>query len=152
MNNTISYLPPLGEEYQHVETDNATLLHTDIYLLLNIQNLQIADRIADGILDRCNKARQLYDDSASAQSFSDSLKSAVPAAFSDDTLQDFGRFDQGLNAQKRKVERKLQMIDDYRSKLKSDKDNAALDKLNLGMRKMIEQLIVPFDSIQNDSK
>ena len=136
----ISYLPPLGEQYQHKTTSDTTLLHTDVYLLFNLANLSIGDRIADSILERCNNARISYEDNSTGLSFDDALSSAVPDAFDTDTLNDPGRFNQSLNAQKLKIESKLKRIDDYRAKLKSDKERAHLDKLMSNLRSHLDSV------------
>lgn len=136
----ISYLPPLGEQYQHKITSDTTLLHTDVYLLFNMANLSIGDRIADSILERCNNARLSYEDNFTGVSFDDALSSAVPEAFDKDTLNDPGRFNQSLNAQKQKIEAKLKRIDDYRSKLKSDKERAHVDKLMSNLRSYLNSV------------
>lgn len=142
----ISYLPPLGEQFQHEITSDTTLLHTDVYLLFNMANLSIGDRIADCILERCNKARISYDDNSTGLSFDDALTSAVPEAFDSDTLNDAGRFNQSLNAQKQKIESKLKRIDDYRAKLKSDKERAKLDKLISNLRSHLNSVFGDDDS------
>lgn len=124
----ISYIRPLGEDYQHEVTDKSIKLHTDLYLLLNMQNIAIGDRLADDVLNRVNNARLASDNSSESLSFDDAVKSAVPEAFEDDTLNDYGRLYQGLNAQKAKVESKLKKIDDYIQSVSDSKKSAILQK------------------------
>lgn len=146
----IKYIPPLGEEYQHQETETTSLLHTDVFLLFNLANFAIGERIADGIIERANQNRAIYDDNQSATTFDGLLKESVPEALPEDTLSDYGRFDQGLNACKRRVERKLKLIDEYRNKLKTDEEKKALDGMYKNMRTYL--MSVYGDDSTNDSK
>lgn len=129
----ITYIPPIGEELQHEKTKSTLLFHSDLYLLLNMQNLAVGDRMAESVLDRCNKAIDASN-KQSVLSFDDALRDAAPEVFESDTLNDLGRYSQGLNAQKRKVEEKLAKLDAYREKLKTDKEKVQLDKINKGLR------------------
>lgn len=146
----IKYIPPLGEEYQHQTTETTSLLHTDVYLLFNMANFAIGERIADGIIERANQNRSVYDDNQNVSTFDGLLKESVPDALPDDTLSDYGRFDQGLNASKRRVERKLKLIDDYRNKLKTDEEKKALDGMYKNMRTYL--MSVYGDESKNDDK
>ena len=138
MANLISYIPPVGEDLQHERTKDTLLMHNDLYLLLNMSKLAVSDRIADSVLDRCNKAIALSQRQSEVSTFDETLKSVVPDAFDDDTLSSLGRFDQGLNAQKRKIEAKLKRIDDYKASLKSKKEQAQLDRINKGIQNYLK--------------
>lgn len=111
----ITYLPPVGEECQNVTTDECVHVHSDVYLLFNLQNLAVADRVADSVISRCNKAIDMSQDSPT---LNDTLHSAAPDDFPEDTLSDYSIYNQSLSSRKSRIESKMRQIDDLIEKIK----------------------------------
>ena len=78
-NEFLSYIPPMGEELQHTKvSDDCIKLHSDIYLLHHIGELNVSNNLVDAIQARL-------------QSVSDSMPDDLRASF--DKLDDFEKMD-----------------------------------------------------------
>lgn len=118
-NEFLMYIPPIGEDLQHTKvSDDCTKLHSDIYLLHHIGDLNISNNLVDAITSRL-------------QSVSDSMPDDLRQSF--DKLDDFekmevtdSRYAQWVSD---KVSRTKQFMKDYDSALSKLKDNEETKKL-----------------------
>ena len=78
-NEFLTYLPPIGEELQHTKiSDDCVKLHSDIYLLHHIGELNVSNNLVDAIQARL-------------QSVSDVMPDELRQSF--DKLNDFEKMD-----------------------------------------------------------
>lgn len=78
-NEYLTYIPPIGEDLQHTKvSDDCTKLHSDIYLLHHIGELNVSNNLLDAITSRL-------------QSVSDSMPDDLRSSF--DKLNDFEKMD-----------------------------------------------------------
>ena len=78
-NEFLTYIPPIGEELQHTKiSDDCVKLHSDIYLLHHIGELNVSNNLVDAIQSRL-------------QSVSDAMPDELRASF--DKLDDFEKMD-----------------------------------------------------------
>lgn len=127
-NDSLCYVRPVGEELQHVvdKSNNTVSLHSDIYLLTRISEMQMSKQVQDMILSRF-------------QSVADSLPSDLQeqvSKLSDDELMEMtdSRYAQWLSDRKDNVQKLMKSADDA---VKSAKDNEELAKLkeaNIALR------------------
>lgn len=118
-NDYLIYIPPIGEDLQHTKvSDDCTKLHSDIYLLHHIGDLNISNNLVDAITSRL-------------QSVSDSMPDDLRQSL--DKLDDFekmevtdSRYAQWVSD---KVSRTKQFMKDYDSALSKLKDNEETKKL-----------------------
>ena len=62
-NEFLSYIPPIGEDLQHTKvSDDCTKLHSDIYLLHHIGDLNISNNLADAIKSRLQSVSDFMPD------------------------------------------------------------------------------------------
>lgn len=132
-NEFLSYIPPIGEDLQHTKvSDDCTKLHSDIYLLHHIGDLNISNNLADAIKSRL-------------QSVSDFMPDDLRQSF--DKLDDFqkmevtdSRYAQWVSD---KVSRTKQFMKDYDtvvSKLKDDEETQKLKAAQKNLRDFILRL------------
>ena len=117
----ITYIPPVGEECQNIVTDECVHVHSDVYLLFNLQNLAIADRIADSVISRCNKSIDMSQD---PPTLNDTLNKVSPDDFPADTLHDYSVYNQSLSSRKSRIESKMRQIDELIDKIKDSPKTA----------------------------
>lgn len=115
----LSYIPPIGEDLQHTKvSDNCTKLHSDIYLLHHIGELNLSNNLVDAI-------------SARLQSVSSAMPDDLRASF--DKLNDFEKMDvtDSRYAQwvSDRVARTKQFMSDYDKAIQSLKDSDETTKL-----------------------
>lgn len=78
-NEFLTYIPPIGEDLQHTKvSDDCTKLHSDIYLLHHIGELNVSNNLVDAITSRL-------------QSVSDSMPDDLRQSF--DKLDDFEKME-----------------------------------------------------------
>lgn len=118
-NEFLSYIPPIGEDLQHTKvSDDCTKLHSDIYLLHHIGDLNVSNNLVDAITSRL-------------QSVSDSMPDDLRQSF--DKLDDFekmeltdSRYAQWVSD---KVSRTKQFMKEYDSAISKLKDSEDTEKL-----------------------
>lgn len=128
-----TYIPPIGEDLQHTKvSDDCTKLHSDIYLLHHIGDLNISNNLVDAITSRLQSV---------ADSMPDDLRQSL------DKLDDFekmevtdSRYAQWVSD---KVSRTKQFMKDYDSvlaKLKDTEDTKKLREAHKNLRDFILRL------------
>lgn len=139
INDFVTYVPPIGEELQHTKvSDNCVKLHSDIYLLYHIGELNVSNNLADAIASRL-------------QSVADSMPDDLRQSF--DKLDDFEKMDvtDSRYAQwvSDKVSRTKQFMKDFDtavSKLKDNEDTQKLKAAQENLRDFILRLSSPDES------
>lgn len=125
-NEFLSYIPPIGEDLQHTKvSDDCTKLHSDIYLLHHIGDLNISNNLADAIKSRL-------------QSVSDFMPDDLRQSF--DKLDDFqkmevtdSRYAQWVSD---KVSRTKQFMKEYDTALSKFKDSEETEKLKAAQKNL----------------
>lgn len=142
-NEFLTYIPPIGEDLQHTKvSDDCTKLHSDIYLLHHIGDLNISNNLADAIKSRL-------------QSVSDSMPDDLRQSF--DKLDDFQKMDvtDSRYAQwvSDKVSRTKQFMKDYDtavSKLQENEETEKLKAAQKSLRDFILRLGAPDDVLDKE--
>lgn len=133
INEFLSYIPPIGEDLQHTKvSDDCTKLHSDVYLLHHIGELNVSNNLVDAITSRL-------------QSVSDSMPDDLRQSF--DKLDDFekmevtdSRYAQWVSD---KVSRTKQFMKDFDSavaKMKDDEESTKLKAAQKNLRDFILRL------------
>lgn len=125
-NEFLSYIPPIGEDLQHTKvSDDCTKLHSDIYLLHHIGELNVSNNLVDAITSRL-------------QSVSDSMPDDLRQSF--DKLDDFekmevtdSRYAQWVSD---KVSRTKQFMKDFDTVVSKLKDNEETQKLKAAQKNL----------------
>lgn len=125
-NEFLRYIPPIGEDLQHTKvSDDCTKLHSDIYLLQHIGDLNISNNLADAIKSRL-------------QSVSDFMPDDLRQSF--DKLDDFqkmevtdSRYAQWVSD---KVSRTKQFMKEYDTALSKLKDSEETEKLKAAQKNL----------------
>lgn len=120
------YIPPIGEDLQHTKvSDDCTKLHSDIYLLHHIGDLNISNNLVDAITSRL-------------QSVSDAMPDDLRQSF--DKLDDFekmevtdSRYAQWVSD---KVSRTKQFMNDFDTAVSKLKDNEETQKLKAAQKNL----------------
>lgn len=125
-NEFLTYIPPIGEDLQHTKvSDDCTKLHSDIYLLHHIGELNVSNNLVDAIISRL-------------QSVSDSMPDDLRQSF--DKLDDFekmevtdSRYAQWVSD---KVFRTKQFMKDFDTAVSKLKDNEETQKLKAAQKNL----------------
>ena len=125
-NEFLIYIPPIGEDLQHIKvSDDCTKLHSDIYLLHHIGELNVSNNLVDAITSRL-------------QSVSDSMPDDLRQSF--DKLDDFekmevtdSRYAQWVSD---KVSRTKQFMKDFDTAVSKLKDNEETQKLKAAQKNL----------------
>lgn len=125
-NEFLTYIPPIGEDLQHTKvSDDCTKLHSDIYLLHHIGELNVSNSLVDAITSRL-------------QSVSDSMPDDLRQSF--DKLDDFekmevtdSRYAQWVSD---KVSRTKQFMKDFDAAVSKLKDNEETQKLKAAQKNL----------------
>ena len=125
-NEFLTYIPPIGEDLQHTKvSDDCTKLHSDIYLLHHIGELNVSNNLVDAIMSRL-------------QSVSDSMPDDLRQSF--DKLDDFekmevtdSRYAQWISD---KVSRTKQFMKDFDTAVSKLKDNEETQKLKAAQKNL----------------
>lgn len=126
MNEFLTYISPIGEDLQHIKvSDDCTKLHSDIYLLHHIGELNVSNNLVDAITSRL-------------QSVSDSMPDDLRQSF--DKLDDFekmevtdSRYAQWVSD---KVSRTKQFMKDFDTAVSKLKDNEETQKLKAAQKSL----------------
>lgn len=125
-NEFLTYIPPIGEDLQHTKvSDDCIKLHSDIYLLHHIGELNVSNNLVDAITSRL-------------QSVSDSMPDDLRQSF--DKLDDFekmevtdSRYAQWVSD---KVSRTKQFMKDFDTAVSKLKDNEETQKLKAAQKNL----------------
>lgn len=125
-NEFLTYIPPIGEDLQHTKvSDDCTKLHSDIYLLYHIGDLNVSNNLVDAITSRL-------------QSVSDFMPDDLRQSF--DKLDDFekmevtdSRYAQWVSD---KVSRTKQFMKDFDTAVSKLKDNEETQKLKAAQKNL----------------
>lgn len=125
-NEFLTYIPPIGEDLQHTKvSDDCTKLHSDIYLLHHIGELNVSNNLVDAITSRL-------------QSVSDLMPDDLRQSF--DKLDDFekmevtdSRYAQWVSD---KVSRTKQFMKDFDTAVSKLKDNEETQKLKTAQKNL----------------
>lgn len=125
-NEFLTYIPPIGEDLQHTKvSDDCIKLHSDIYLLYHIGELNVSNNLVDAITSRL-------------QSVSDSMPDDLRQSF--DKLDDFekmevtdSRYAQWVSD---KVSRTKQFMKDFDTAVSKLKDNEETQKLKAAQKNL----------------
>lgn len=125
-NEFLTYIPPIGEDLQHTKvSDDCTKLHSDIYLLHHIGELNVSNNLVDAITSRL-------------QSVSDFMPDDLRQSF--DKLDDFekmevtdSRYAQWVSD---KVSRTKQFMKDFDTVVSKLKDNEETQKLKAAQKNL----------------
>ena len=125
-NEFLTYIPPIGEDLQHTKvSDDCTKLHSDIYLLHHIGELNVSNNLVDAITSRL-------------QSVSDSMPDDLRQSF--DKLDDFekmevtdSRYAQWVSD---KVSHTKQFMKDFDAAVSKLKDNEETQKLKAAQKNL----------------
>lgn len=136
-NEFLIYIPPIGEDLQHIKvSDDCTKLHSDIYLLHHIGELNVSNNLVDAITSRL-------------QSVSDSMPDDLRQSF--DKLDDFekmevtdSRYAQWVSD---KVSRTKQFMKDFDTVVSKLKDNEETQKLKAA-QKNLRDFILRLGSVE----
>lgn len=136
-NEFLIYIPPIGEDLQHTKvSDDCTKLHSDIYLLHHIGELNVSNNLVDAITSRL-------------QSVSDSMPDDLRQSF--DKLDDFekmevtdSRYAQWVSD---KVSRTKQFMKDFDTVVSKLKDNEETQKLKAA-QKNLRDFILRLGSVE----
>ena len=136
-NEFLIYIPPIGEDLQHTKvSDDCTKLHSDIYLLHHIGELNVSNNFVDAITSRL-------------QSVSDSMPDDLRQSF--DKLDDFekmevtdSRYAQWVSD---KVSRTKQFMKDFDTVVSKLKDNEETQKLKAA-QKNLRDFILRLGSVE----
>lgn len=136
-NEFLTYIPPIGEDLQHTKvSDDCTKLHSDIYLLHHIGELNVSNNLVDAITSRL-------------QSVSDSMPDDLRQSF--DKLDDFekmevtdSRYAQWVSD---KVSRTKQFMKDFDTVVSKLKDNEETQKLKAA-QKNLRDFILRLGSVE----
>lgn len=134
-NEFLTYIPPMGEELQHTKvSDDCIKLHSDIYLLHHIGELNVSNNLVEAIQSRL-------------QSVADSMPDELRVSF--DKLNDFekmeitdSRYAQWVSD---RVSRTKQFMLDYDKAVQSLKDSDDTKKL-MSAQKQLRDFILRLGS------
>lgn len=138
-NEFLSYIPPIGEELQHTKiSDDCVKLHSDIYLLYHIGELNVSNNLVDAIQARL-------------QSVSDSMPDDLRSSF--DKLNDFEKMDVTDSRYSQwvsdRVARVKEFMSDYDKSIQSLKDSDETTKLK-NAQKSLRDFILRLGSSDSD--
>lgn len=140
-NEFLTYIPPIGEDLQHTKvSDDCTKLHSDIYLLHHIGELNVSNNLVDAITSRL-------------QSVSDFMPEDLRQSF--DKLDDFekmevtdSRYAQWVSD---KVSRTKQFMKDFDTAVSKLKDNEETQKLKAAQKNLRDFILRLGSSEESDN-
>lgn len=140
-NEFLMYIPPIGEDLQHTKvSDDCTKLHSDIYLLHHIGELNVSNNLVDAITSRL-------------QSVSDFMPDDLRQSF--DKLDDFekmevtdSRYAQWVSD---KVSRTKQFMKDFDTAVSKLKDNEETQKLKVAQKNLRDFILRLGSSQESDN-
>lgn len=119
LENVLTYIPPIGEELQHVIVENeGVCLHSDTYLLAHLHDMKLSDNMVNVIQSRLSEVK-------------DSMSEDLRKSF--DKLNDFekmdftdSRYSQFLSD---KIAKTKQFMSEMDKEIQSNKDSEESEKL-----------------------
>lgn len=140
-NEFLTYIPPIGEDLQHTKvSDDCTKLHSDIYLLHHIGELNVSNNLVDAITSRL-------------QSVSDSMPDDLRQSF--DKLDDFekmevtdSRYAQWVSD---KVSHTKQFMKDFDTVVSQLEDNEETQKLKAAQKNLRDFILRLGSSEESDN-
>lgn len=125
-NEFLSYIPPIGEDLQHTKvSDDCIKLHSDIYLLHHIGELNVSNNLVDAITARL-------------QSVSTAMPDDLRSSF--DKLNDFEKMDVTDSRYAQWVSDRVsctkQFMSDYDKAIQSLKDSDETSKLKSAQKQL----------------
>lgn len=117
--NVLTYIPPIGEDLQHIIVDGeGVCLHSDTYLLAHLQDMKLSDNMVNVIQSRLSEVK-------------DSMSEELRTSF--DKLNDFekmdftdSRYSQFLSD---KIAKTKQFMSEMDKEIQSKKDSEESEKL-----------------------
>ena len=133
LNGVLHYVKPIGEELQHQVVDKDTIcLHSDVYILTRLSELNLSQNMVDIITNRLQEVR-------------DSMSPELRASF--DKLDDFqkmdmtdSRYTQFLSDKVEKTKSFMKELDDEVKTAKASEDSEKLKKANMALRDFVLRL------------
>lgn len=140
-NEFLMYIPPIGEDLQHTKvSDDCTKLHSDIFLLHHIGELNVSNNLVDAITARL-------------QSVSDTMPDDLRQSF--DKLSDFekmevtdSRYAQWISD---KVSRTKQFMKDFDTAVSKLQDNEETKKLKDAQKNLRDFILRLGSSDESDN-
>lgn len=126
LENVLTYIPPIGEELQHIIVANeGVCLHSDTYLLAHLQDLKLSDNMVNVIQSRLSEVK-------------DSMSEELRTSF--DKLNDFekmdltdSRYSQFLSD---KIAKTKLFMSDMDKEIQSRKDSEETEKLSAAQKSL----------------
>lgn len=142
--NVLTYIPPIGEELQHVIVPNdGVCLHSDTYLLAHIQDLKISDNMLNVIQSRLSEVKDSMSENL-RQSF-DKLTDFEKMDFTD------SRYSQFLSDRIAKTKQFMSEMDNEVKEKENSEESKKLETARKNLRDFIIRLSSP-DDITDDSE
>ena len=143
LSGVLHYVKPIGEELQHQVVDKDTVcLHSDVYILTRLSELNLSQNMVDII---CNRLQEVKD----------SMSPELRASF--DKLDDFqkmdmtdSRYTQFLSDKVERTKAFMKELDNEVKKAKDSEDSEKLRKANLALRDFVLRLGSDSESIKNE--
>lgn len=141
--NILFYIPPIGEELQHVIVPNEGLcLHSDTYLLAHIQDMKLSDNMLNAIESRLSEVKDSMSEDL-RQSF-DKLTDFQKMDFTD------SRYAQFLSDRIEKTKQFMSDLDNEVKEKQNSEESKKLDIARKNLRDFIIRLSSPDDVIKSD--
>lgn len=139
-NEFLSYIPPIGEDLQHTKvSEDCIKLHSDIYLLHHIGELNVSNNLVDAIKSRL-------------QSVSDVMPEQLRQSF--DKLNDFEKMDVTDSRYTQwvsdRVSKTKQFMHDYDNAVQSLKDSEETAKLKSAQKQLRDFILRLGSSTDSD--
>lgn len=143
LNGTLHYVKPIGEELQHQVVDKDTVcLHSDVYILTRLSELNMSQNMVDIISNRLQEVK-------------DSMSPELRASY--DKLDDFqkmdmtdSRYTQFLSDKVEKTKAFMKDLDNEVKNAKESEDSEKLKKANMALRDFVLRLGSDPDTYNKD--
>ena len=133
LSGVLHYVKPIGEELQHQVVDKDTVcLHSDVYILTRLSELNLSQNMVDIISSRLQEVKDSMPDNL-RQSF-DKLNDFEKMDMTD------SRYQQWLSDKVEKTKEFMSQLDSELKKAKDSEDTAKLKKANLALRDFVLRL------------
>lgn len=148
---TITYIPPVGEEFQHEQLETCLCVHTDTYLLMNMQNLSISERMADDINRRVTNAMRAYAQSQDSSDINDVITQSYPELTDGIKEVDaYARYNQTLNSKRERMLEKMKKIDEFVKNTKDAKIKKRAESLRKAAERYYEDALAPYRDFKDN--
>ena len=133
LSDVLHYVNPIGEELQHQVVDKDTVcLHSDVYILTRLSELNISQSMVDIITNRLQEVKDTMPDNL-RQSF-DKLNDFEKMDLTD------SRYTQWLSDKVEKTKDFMSQLDNEVKKAKDSEDLEKLKKANMALRDFVLRL------------